>query len=132
MRLRTVKIIRRSLIGLVIVVLLSVVFNYLQVWYRRARLVKKVAQILNPEMLRSFEGFEYSSTPNGVLRFRIKARRLGESREGKSYIEGIEAYDFSPDGSIRNEIHSEKAVFDREHNSAEFSGNVRIVFGRGI
>ncbi len=129
MRLRTVKIIRRSLIGLVIVVLLAVAFNYLQVWYRRARLVKKVAQILNPEMLRSFEGFEYSSTPNGVLRFRIKARRLGESREGKSYIEGIEAYDFSPDGSIRNEIHSEKAVFDREHNSAEFSGNVRMFLG---
>ncbi len=129
MRLRTIKIMRRSLIGLVIVVLLSVVFNYLQVWYRRARLVKKVAQILNPEMLRSFEGFEYSSTPNGVLRFRIKARRLGESREGKSYIEGIEAYDFNPDGSIRNAIHSESAVFDREHNSAEFSGNVRMYLG---
>jgi lipopolysaccharide transport protein LptA/LPS export ABC transporter protein LptC len=129
MRLRTVKIMRRSLIGLVIVVLLSVVFNYLQVWYRRARLVKKVAQILNPEMLRSFEGFEYSSTPNGVLRFRIKARHLVDKSEGKSYIEGIEAFDFNSEGSIRNAIHSEKAVFDREHNSAEFSGNVRIFLG---
>ena len=83
MHLRTVKIMRRSLIGLVIVVLLSVVFNYLQVWYRRARLVKKVAQILNPEMLRSFEGFEYSSTPNGVLRFRIKARHLVDKPRGQ-------------------------------------------------
>ena len=132
MRPRTVKITRRSLIGLVIVVLLSVVFNYLQVWYRRARLVQKAAQILNPEMLRSFEGFEYSSTPNGVLRFRIKARRLGDKHSGKSYIsyiEGIEAFDFNPDGSIRNEIRSESAVFDREHNSAEFSGNVRMFLG---
>ena len=126
MRLRTVRIMRRSLIGLVIVVFLSVVLNYLQVWYRRARLVKKAVQILNPEMLRSFEGFEYSSTPNGILRFQIKARRLGESREGKSYIEGIEAYDFNPDGSIRNAIRSVSAVFDRAHMSADFSGNVRM------
>ena len=71
------------MIGLVIIVILSVVFNYLQVWYRRARQVKRVAQILKPEMLRSFEGFEYSSTQNGDLRLRIKARRLGESPEGK-------------------------------------------------
>ena len=91
--------------------------------------MKKAAQILSPEMLRSFEGFEYSSTPNGILRFRLKAKRLVDRREGKSYIEGIEAYDFNPDGTTRNAIHSVNAVFDREHNSAEFFGDVRVFLG---
>jgi LPS export ABC transporter protein LptC/lipopolysaccharide transport protein LptA len=126
MQLRAVKIMRRSLIGLVIAVILLVAFNYLQVWYRRARLVQKATQILSPEMLRSFEGFEYSSTPNGILRFRLKAKRLVETRQGKSYIEGIEAYDFNPDGSIRNSIRSANGIFDSEHNNAEFSGDVRV------
>ena len=103
---------RRSLIGLVIVVPCLCCSIICRSWYQRAHLVKKVAQILSPEMLRSFEGFEYSSTPNGVLRFRIKARHLGDKR-GQELHEGIEAYDFNPDGSIRNAIHSEKAVFDR-------------------
>lgn len=126
MHLRTVSIIRRSLIGLVIAVLLAVIFNYAQIWYRRARLVKKATQILGPGMLRSFDGFEYSSTPNGNLRFRITAKRLVDTKSGKSLIEGIEAHDFNPDGSVRYEIHSSKAVFDRENNRADFSGNVRI------
>jgi lipopolysaccharide transport protein LptA/LPS export ABC transporter protein LptC len=123
------KFLRRSLIGIAIAVILLVAANYLQVWYRRARLVKKVAQILSPEMLRSFEGFEYSSTPNGVLRFRLKAKRLIDTRQGKSYIEGIEAYDFNPDGSIRNSIRSINGMFDSERNRAEFSGDVRISLG---
>ena len=126
------KILRRSLIGIVLVVALSVAVNYLQVWYRRARMVKKVAQILSPEMLRSFEGFEYSSTPNGVLRFRLKAKRLVDTRQGKSYIEGIEAYDFNPDGSIRNAIRSVNGMFDSERNRAEFSGDVRISLSDGF
>ena len=129
MQPRAVKIMRRALIGLVIVVILSVAFNSLQVWYRRARLVKQAAQILSPEMLRSFEGFEYSSTPNGILRFRLKAKHLVDTREGKSYIEGIEAYDFNPDGSIRNAIRSVNGMFDNEHHKAEFSGDVRISLG---
>ena len=123
---RTISIIRRSLIGLVIAVLMAVIFNYAQVWYRRARLVKKAVEILGPGTLRSFNGFEYSSTPNGKLRFRITAKRLVDTQSGKSLIEGIEAQDFYPDGSVRYEIHSSEAVFDRENNRADFSGNVRI------
>ncbi len=132
MQARTVKIMRRSLIGLAIAALLSVLLNYAHVWYRRARLVEKAAKILGPEMLRSFEGFEYSSTPNGVLRFRIKAKRRVDTRKGKSYIEGIEAYDFDPDGRARNRIHSARAMFDREHSSVEFSENVSVFLNNEV
>jgi LPS export ABC transporter protein LptC len=78
------------------------------------------------------EGIEYSDNKNGITRFRIHALRLIETRDGKSFLEGIKAYDFNPDGSIHNEIHSQKAVFDNERKLADFSGNVQLFFGKGI
>ncbi len=126
---RTVKMVRRSLIGVVVVVALAVLANYLHVRAQRGRAAKKSARVLGPEMIRSFEGFEYSDTPNGVLRFRFRAKRLVDTQGGKSIVEGIEAFDYNPDGSVRNEIRSRNAVYDREHNAADFSGDVRLFLG---
>ncbi len=132
MRLRLIKNLRRSLIGLIILVLLAVVINYAHIWYQRARSVQKAAQILSSEVARSFNRIEYSEYQRGVLRFRISAKRVLESRQGKSFLEGIEAYDFNPDGSIHNEIRSRKAEYDRERKLADFTGDVRLFLGKGI
>lgn len=123
------------MIGLIILVLFAVVFNYLHTWYRRARAVQKAAQILSSETLRSFDRIEYSEYSDKQKkfpRFRLIARRGHEDREGMSYLEGIEAYDFNPDGSIRNEIRSQKAEYDRNHKLAHFSGDVRLSLGKDV
>ncbi len=132
MRPRLIKNLRRSLIGLIVFVLLAVAVNYAHIWYQRARSVKKAAQILSSEVARSFQGIEYSEYQKGVLRFRISARRVLESRQGKSFLEGIEAYDFNSDGSLNNEIRSRKAEYDRERKTAFFSGDVRLFLGKNI
>ena len=83
-------------------------------------------------MVRSVDSVEYSDNQNGRIRFKIRARRLLETKLGKSLLQGIEAYDFNPDGSIHNEIRSEKAEYDRERKIADFSGNVRLFLGTGV
>jgi LPS export ABC transporter protein LptC len=132
MRPRLIKNLRRSLIGLIALVLLAIAVNYAHIWYQRARSVQKAAQILSSEVARSFNRIEYSEYQKGVLRFRISARRVLESRQGKSFLEGIEAYDFNPDGSLHNEIRSRKAEYDRESKVADFSGDVRLFLGTSI
>jgi LPS export ABC transporter protein LptC len=132
MRPSFIKSIRRSLIGIIILVLLAVIFNYLHIWYRRARSVQEAAQILSSEIVRSFHRFEDFQNKNGIPRFKVGARRVLVDRHGKNYLEGVEAYDFNPDGSIHNEIRSQKAEYDKERKLADFSGNVRLFFGREI
>jgi len=111
----------------VIAVLISAVaWNYVATWRQRARIVGQAARILSPEMIRSAEGIEYSENERGVPRFKIKARKLLETRAGLSHLEGIEAFDFNPDGSTRNHIRSQRAEYDRDHKQASFSGDVRI------
>ena len=83
-------------------------------------------------MLQSVESFEYSDTRDGILRFKIRARRLMEERPGKNYLEGIEAFDFNPDGSVRNEIRSRYAEYDRENRRVDFTENVRLFLGREV
>jgi len=86
-------------------------------------------QILSSEMARSAESIEYSEYENGAIRFKIRAQKLLEMRQGTSFLEGIEAEDFNPDGSVRNQISSRQAEYDREGKVAEFSGDVRVKMG---
>jgi LPS export ABC transporter protein LptC len=124
-----IKHIRGLLIGIIALVILLVGVNYLYTWYRRAHAIKQTMQILGSEMARSAESIEYSEHEDGVTRFKIHAQKLLETRQGKSFLEGIEAEDFNPDGSIRNRISSRKAEYDREGKIAEFSEDVRVQLG---
>jgi LPS export ABC transporter protein LptC len=128
MRAPSVQFIRRILIGVIILTLGSLLFNYLQAWSRRSRQVTKVPQILDAALKRSAKDVEYSEyrgTPR-VLRFRIHAKLLLETQAGKNLLEGIEAYDFNPDGSERNLIRSQKAEYDAEQKLVDFLGDVRL------
>jgi LPS export ABC transporter protein LptC len=127
----SIKILRRWLIGLIICVCLVVALNML-IRHKAPIHNEKPIKILSPGMKQTAEGIEYSDNKNGITRFKIHALRLIETREGKSFLEGIKAYDFNPDGSIHNEIHSHKAVFDNERKLADFFGNVQLFLGNGI
>jgi LPS export ABC transporter protein LptC len=124
-----VKHLRGFLVGIIVLVLLLVGINYLHTWYRRAHAVKQSMQILGSGMARSAESIEYSEHENGVTRFRIRAQKLLETRQGKSLLEGIEAEDFNADGSIRNRIRSRRAEYNRDSKLAEFNEDVRIQMG---
>jgi lipopolysaccharide transport protein LptA len=132
MHSRSVRITRRLLIGIIILVLSAVFINYAQTWYRRMRLVKNAYEILGSDLARSAVGIKYQENDKGVPRFEIRAQLLLDTRQGKSILQGIKACDFNPDGSIHNEIHSQKAEYDREHKIADFFGDVRVFFGKGV
>jgi LPS export ABC transporter protein LptC len=134
MRAPSVKTLRWITIGVIFLVLLTVFTNYFQQWIKRTGRNTEVPQMLSSEMTRSADQIEYSEyrLPEGVVRFRIRARRLLETRLGKNLLQDIEAYDFNPDGSIRNEIRSQKAEYDQEKKLADFSGDVKIFFGKGV
>jgi lipopolysaccharide export system protein LptA len=127
-----IKLLRRSLIGLIVLVLLAVVVNWVQTWRTRARIIQQTAEILGTEMIRSADSIEYSENDNGVTRFRLRAEKLLETRQGKSLLQGIEAFDFNPDGTVKNQIRSRKAEYDRELRKAVFRENVRIEIGQGV
>jgi LPS export ABC transporter protein LptC len=132
LHLRHVRLLRWALLALIVLVLVAVSANYLQSWRRRSRIITQAAKLLSADALRSADSIEYSQHEKGLLRFKIRADRLLETREGKSHLEGIEAFDFKPDGSIQNHIRSRQARYDREHKKALFSGNVRIQMGNGL
>ena len=126
------KTIRWSLIGVIALVLLAVFFNYLQTSRRRSRAVKPAPQILGSEMKRSADSVDIVESRGGVPRFKIHARKLMETLPGKSILQGIEAYDLNPDGTVRNEIRSQNAEYDPERKVADFSGNVRVFISRRL
>jgi LPS export ABC transporter protein LptC len=128
----SVKNMRRFLIGVIILILIALLFNYLQTRRKRIRAVNPAPQILSSEMKSSAEGIEHSEYRNGVVRFKISARQLLESREGKKLLQGIAAHDFNPDGSIRNEIRSRNAEYDPDRKIADFSGDVHLFIGKQI
>jgi LPS export ABC transporter protein LptC len=132
MRTSTVKFARWALIGLIILTIGAVLHNYMQTLRRRAHAVKTVPQILPSEMKHLAESIERSDYRNGILRFKIRARRLLETRAGKSILQGIEGYDYNPDGSIRNEIRSQKAEYDTDRRIADFLGDVHLFIGKRV
>jgi LPS export ABC transporter protein LptC len=132
LHLRHVKLLRQALLALIVLVLAAVSANYFQSWRQRSRIITQAARLLGADALRSADSIEYSQHEKGRLRFKIRADRLLETREGKSFLEGIEAFDLKPDGSIQNHIRSRQATYDKEHKKALFSGDVRIQMGDGF
>lgn len=132
MQVSQVRLLRRILIALIAVVSLAVLVNYLQIWRRRRDIIKPATQILSSELLRSAENLEYVSNKNGVTEFRLRAKKLLTTRQGKELLQGIDANDFNPDGSVRNHISSETAEYDKERKQVFFSGDVRLVLGKDI
>ena len=119
-----IRLLRRLLIGLIVVVSLAILLNYFHVWRIRSAAVKPQAEILSPEWMRSAERPEITSWDNGVMKFRLRAQKLLETRAGESHFEGIEANDYNPDGSIRNQISSREAMYYPEKKQVFFSGDV--------
>jgi lipopolysaccharide export system protein LptA len=132
MRAPLIKNLRRFLIGVIVLLLLAVMANFLYIRRHRSQTSTETHHILSPEMILSAESEEYAENRNGTVRFKIRAQKRLETRMGKNYLQGIEAFDINPDGSIRNSIHSQKAEYDREHGIADFFGDVRIRLSNGI
>jgi len=118
------------MIGVVFLVILSVAANYWLTRRRQKSSVRETAAVLSSDMMRSAEGFKYTDYRDGVRQFEIDARKLLETREGKSYLQGISANDFSSDKSIRNQIRSSTAVYDQKNKLVDFVGDVRLFLGR--
>jgi lipopolysaccharide export system protein LptA len=112
--------------------LLAVLANFLYTRRHRSKTSTETHHILDPEMILSSDREEYTESKNGTVRFKIRAKKHLETRKGKNYLQGIEAFDINPDGSIRNIIYSQKAEYDREHGLADFSGDVRIRLSKGL
>jgi lipopolysaccharide export system protein LptA len=123
---------RRLLIGLIAAVSLAVAVNYIQSWRRRNSEPRTATQILSPEVLRSAEKVEHLEHEKGVVKFRLRAQKLLETRQGKNYLQGIEAHDFNPDGSVRNQVNSQTCEYDPVLKKIFFSGDVRLVLGKDI
>jgi LPS export ABC transporter protein LptC len=131
LKVAQIKLLRRALVAVILIVLMAVGVNYIQTWRRRGRIVQQAAKILSTEMLRSADGIEYSEHENGIIHFKLRAERLLETRQGINLLEGIDADDFNPDGSVKNHIRSNKGEYDRENRKASFFGDVRIRVGEG-
>ncbi len=128
----SIRYIRRLLVGIIILVFAAVLGNYLYSRFGRNHSETRKLRILDSETLQSVESFEYSDNRDGMLRFKIRARELLEESPGKVYLQEIEASDFNPDGSVRNEIRSRFAEYDRENGTVDFMEDVRLFLGREI
>lgn len=132
MRVPSVRFLRRSLIGIICIVLLAVLSNYILTWHRRARSAKTPPQILGAELKRSANLIEISESRDGIVRFKLHAQRLDETTGGKRLLQGIDAYDFNPDGSVRHQIRSQRAEYDEQRRTADFSGDVQLLFNQRV
>ncbi len=132
LRIPSIRATRRLLIGVIVLVLFSVLFNYLQNYYARMRSAKEAPKVLSSDMVRSAEDLKYFVYSDAILEFKIIAQRLLETRHGKNLLQGIEVYEVNPDGSIRSEIRSRNAEYDRENKLADFSGDVRMYLGQEV
>ncbi len=132
MLITRIRLFRRLLIGLIALVSLAVLINYSQSRRRRNADARPEAQILSPQWLRSADSPEYTYYKDGVKTFMLRAQKLLETREGKSHLQGIEAHDFNPDGSIRNQVHSQTAIYEPARKQIMFSGNVRLMLGNDV
>lgn len=132
MQVLHVRLLRRFLIGLIVLVVLAVLVDYVRIWRRRRDIIKPAAQILSAELMRSADNVEYSANESGGIRFRLHARKLLETRQGIELLEGIDANDLNPDGSERNHISSQKAEYDPKGKQVHFFGDVQLRFGGDV
>lgn len=132
MQIHQVRSLRRLLIALIAVVMLAVLVNYFQAWQRRRAAIQPTGQVLSPDLLRSADTIEYTAHEAGRTRFRIRAEKVLQTRQGKELLQGIEAIDFNPDGSERNRISSRAAEYDVGGKQVTFTGDVRLLFGKDV
>ena len=131
MRIPSVKITRRILIGVIGAVALAALINYLSVMLQRPRDDGNRPPMLSTEFRSAAEGVEIFVREGSDTRFTVRARRLRETIEDRNYLEGIEASDFNRDGSVRNSIYSDRAVYDPGGKIIDFDGDVRVLLGDG-
>jgi LPS export ABC transporter protein LptC len=127
-----VRILRSILITLIVVVSIAVALSYFQSLRRRRQLAKPAAQILTPDLLRSADTLEYNEWERGILKFRVRAKKLLETKQGKKLLEGIEANNFNPDGSVHNTITSHQGAYDVDRKQMLFAGDVRLYLARSV
>jgi len=132
MRILSVKIIRRILIGVIGVVVLAALINYLIVVLRRSGDRVERPPMISADFKRAAEGVEINVRKGSDLRFTVRASRWRESLQDGNFLEGIEASDFNGDGSVRNSIYSDSAVYDPVRNILDFDGDVRVFLGAGV
>ena len=126
-----VRTIRRVLIVVICAVTLAVSANYLIITMRKPD-ADKTSEMISSELKHAAEGVEILVKKGSELRFTIHALRLRETIDDRSYLEGIDASDFNLDGSIRNSIRSEKAIYDQGLKILDFSDDVRMSLDREI
>ena len=131
MLIPSVKTIRRILIGVICAVTLAALINYLSFMRRRPRDDGNHPPMISTEFRSAAEGVEINVREGSKLRFTVHASRLRETIQDKNYLEGIAASDFNQDGSVRNSIYSDSAVYDQGRKILDFDGDVRIVLGDG-
>ena len=127
-----VKTIRRILIGVIGVVVLAALLNFLLAALRQPFDDDKRPPMISSELRRAAEGVEVFVRKGSELRFSVRARSLRETTTDRNYLEGIDASDFNADGSVRNSIFSNSAVYDPVGKTIDFDGNVRVFLSDGI
>jgi len=132
MRVPSIRILRRILIGVISVVMLAIALNFLIVALRKSRSVQPDLPMISIDLKRSAEGIEVLVHENAELRLKINARRLRETHAGKSILEDVDASDFNSDGGARSSIHSDEAEYDPEKKRVDFLGNVRVSLDNDI
>ena len=131
MKIPSVRIIRRVLIGVIGAVALAALVNYLVVASRRPRGDGNRPTMISADFRHAAEGVEILVRKGSVRRFTVRANRLRETIQDRSFLEGIEASDFNQDGSVRNSIYSDMAVYDQGRKMLDFDGDVRVFLGDG-
>ena len=131
MHVSSVKIIRRILIGVIGAVVLAAFMNYLVVMLRRTSDDGNRPAMISADFRRAAEGIEVFVRKGSALRFTVRAHRLQETTQERNFLEGIEASDFNEDGSVRNSIYSDMAVYDPDRGILDFDGDVRIILSDG-
>ena len=131
MHIPLVKIIRRILIGVIGAVVIAAFINYLVATLRRTHDGGNQPAMISADFRRAAEGIEVFVRKGSALRFTVRARRLRETIQERNFLEGIEASDFNEDGSVRNSIYSDMAVYDPGREILDFDGDVRIILNDG-
>ncbi len=132
MQLPFVRLLRRLLICIIALVCLAVLVNYTQTSRQRRAMVKPAAQILSPEMMRSAVNIEHFANSGGGTKFRLRAEKLLENRDGKETLQGIHANDYDRDGNELNHLTCDKLEYDTNGKKLYFYGNVYLRLGKGV
>jgi LPS export ABC transporter protein LptC len=123
---------RRSLAWIILLVLLTVLANFLYTRYVTERVEGGALPILSPEIVQSASNIETIENRDTSTRLRIQASRYTKTRSDKQYLQDICASEINPDGSVHNRICSRNAESDTTNQTLDFNGDVRLYLGKEI